>query len=91
VHAVARALLDLPLPPTGPIHCPADLGIVYRLTFFAGGRALPLVTVQATGCQVVEGLGAPRWAATSPDFWHTLGEAMGLANADYATFRGNGP
>lgn len=90
VRLVAKALLELPAMPKG-LHCPVDLGIVYRLTFSGGGQKLPPVSIRATGCQQVTGLGATRWLATSPGFWHTLGRAMGLAKPDWEAFRGSGP
>lgn len=90
VRMVARALLTLPAMPKG-IHCPIDLGIVYQLTFFRGGQALPAISIRATGCQQVSGLGIMRWVARSPGFWRTLGLAMGLAQPGYAAFRGSGP
>jgi hypothetical protein len=90
VRLVAKALLELPAMPKG-ILCTIDLGIVYRLTFSGGGQNIPPVSIRATGCQQVTGLGATRWLATSPGFWHTLGLAMGLAKPDWAAFRGSGP
>jgi len=91
VQAVARALSALPPMPSGNVHCPADLGIIYRLVFAAGDQQFPVVSVDATGSETVRGLGVTRWVATSPDFWHTLGVAMGLAKPDYAIFPGSRP
>lgn len=91
VRAAARALCALPEMPTGAISCPADFGIVYQLAFFAGGRAFPAVEVDATGCQTVSGLGHVRWVARSPEFWLTLGGAMGLSSPGSAAFRGRWP
>ena len=90
VQRVARALLALPMMPKG-VFCPADFGIVYHLTFFAAGHALPSISIRATGCEQVGGLGATRWVARSAGFWRTLGLAMGLAKPGYASFRGSGP
>lgn len=90
VQKVARALLELPAMPKG-ILCPIDLGIVYELTFFSAGHELPTISIRATGCQQVGGLGTTRWLARSPGFWRTLGLAMGLAKPGSATFRGSGP
>ncbi len=87
-QAVARALCALPAMPSGAINCPADVVISYRLRFAAGGRQLPPVTVQATGCQQVHGLGRVRWIARSPAFWGVLGQAAGIRPASYLTFRG---
>ncbi len=91
VQTVAQALLALPLMPQG-MFCPVDLGIRYHLCFFAGGDRVLTVSVSATGCQDVAGLGSPvRWVARTPGFWRSLGLAMGLSKPDYATFRGTGP
>jgi len=87
-RAVARALCALPAMPSGAITCPADVALSYRLSFAAGGRRLPPVTVQATGCQQVHGLGRIRWIARSPAFWGVLGQAAGIRPASYQSFRG---
>lgn len=87
VQAVARALLALPIMPSGVFHCPADLGIVYHLVFYAGSQRLPVVSLDATGCETVQGLGVTRWVARSPGFWRILGEALHLTRPGYATFR----
>ena len=43
------------------MHCPALFaGTTYHLIFTAGQRQLPTVTIEATGCQTVTGLGAVR-------------------------------
>ena len=91
VQAVARALLALPVMPSGAFAVPIDLGIGYRLLFATAGRRLPAVSVAATGAQQVRGLGTTRWLARSPGFWRTLGSAMGLPRPDNATFRGSMP
>ena len=88
VRAVARALLALPAMPTTALNAPIDLGITYRLTFATPNGPLPAISIAATGTQAVRGLGTTRWLARSPEFWNTLGSAMGLARPDYATFRG---
>ena len=89
-QTVARALCALPVFPSGPIamSCPADLGISYVLSFTASDSKLAPVTVVATGCQQVSGLGPARWIARPPAFWSVLAIAAGIAPADWATFRG---
>jgi hypothetical protein len=87
-QAVARALCTLPAMPSGAINCPADLGISYRLRFGGGRGRLPPVTVQATGCQEVHGLGRVRSTARSPAFWGVLGKAAGVRPASHQTFIG---
>ena len=91
VREAAQALCSLPKMPSGTFHCPADFGIVYHLVFSAGERTLSPVAVDATGCQTVRGLAHVRWVARSPEFWPTLGRAMGLSSPSYAAFRGSGP
>jgi hypothetical protein len=77
VRAVARALCGLPDMPPGLIHCPALLlGTAFTLQFSVDGRPLPLVTINATGCEAVTGVGPVR-RATSPGFWRVLGRAAG--------------
>jgi hypothetical protein len=88
-RAVARAVCGLPLMPRGPMSCPADLGLSYRLSFAAGSRSFPVVTIMTGGCAVVKGAGPVRWTARSPGFWAVLAHAMGLANR--TALQGTGP
>jgi hypothetical protein len=91
-RAVAAALCALPKMPGGLINCPNQiLGATYRLTFTVAGKPLPVVTVQATGCQTVTGVGPVRRVATTPGFWRVLGNAIGLFGAGPPVFSGNGP
>jgi hypothetical protein len=77
VRAVARALCGLPDMPHGLIHCPALLlGTAFTLHFSVDGRPLPLVTIDATGCEAVSGVGPVR-RVTSPGFWQVLAKAAG--------------
>jgi hypothetical protein len=87
-QAVARALCALPAMPAGTFSCPMDWGINYRLVFTAGDSKLAPVTVDATGCQQVTGLGPVRWTALSPAFWSVLTTAADITSANQATFRG---
>jgi len=93
-QAVARALCTLPAVPAGSFNCPADLGISYVLTFTAGDSKLAPVTVDAAGCQEVDGLGPvpglspARWTTRTPAFWSVLATAAGITPADQAPFRG---
>jgi hypothetical protein len=82
MRRVQRALCALPKPRAGVYHCPADVGISYRLRYYGPHGVLPAVTADATGCQTVTGLGnAARWAAESPGFWPALERAIGLPPA----------
>ena len=74
--------------PSGAFSCPADMGIVYRLTFTAGRKELPSVQADAGGCGLVQGIGHTRWTTTSPGFWQTLATAMGIGQLANSTFSG---
>lgn len=88
-QAVAQSVCGLGQQPhTVARVCPADFGINYQLTFAAGSHRFTPVTVNATGCELVSGLGATRSAATSTTFWRTLGTAIGIPEADNLAFRG---
>jgi hypothetical protein len=91
VRAVARALCSLPDMPRGLLHCPALLlGTAYTLHFTAGGRPLPLVTINSTGCEAVTGVGPVR-RAISPGFWRVLAEAIGVKPPGPPVFGGQNP
>ncbi len=78
VRSVARALCALPDMPRGVLNCPAQLlGTAYTLHFTSGGRPLRLVTIDATGCETVTGVGAVR-RVTSSGFWRVLAKAIGV-------------
>jgi hypothetical protein len=75
VHGLAAALCGLPKMPPAPVTCPAEFGSSLRFGFTAGRRPFPPVTVQASGCRVVTGLGPAR-TARSAAFWRTLSEDL---------------
>lgn len=79
-RALAGALCSLPRMPGG-LHCPADLGGAYRLSFVAGGRTFPFVIVETSGCRSVRGLGPARWWARSPWFWQAMRQALSSGSA----------
>jgi hypothetical protein len=88
-RAVASAACQLPELPRVVMTCPADLGVVYHLSFTAPGRTYPPLTAAATGCGKLAGLDTTRQAI--PGFWVSLGKAMGLASPDPQTFAGSHP
>ena len=91
-RALARAVCALPGMPRGVVNCPALLlGTSYQLTFSARGLELPVVTVQATGCETVTGAGPVRRATDAAGFWQLLGRTMGLFAPRVPVFRGDGP
>ncbi len=66
VRQLATLLCALPTVPPGRMMCPNDMGASYRLFFVAGGRSLPVVTIEMSGCRVVTGLGPARsWSAST--------------------------
>jgi len=78
-RAVARELCALPVMPRVVMSCPAMFpGTSYQLRFTAPGRSLPAVTIEATGCATVTGVGQVR-QATSAGFWRVLATAAGLS------------
>jgi hypothetical protein len=75
---VARALCALPAMPRGIYSCPALFpGTTYELTFTADGRRFAPVTIDATGCETVTGVGPVR-RALDPGFWRVLSVAAGV-------------
>lgn len=97
VRALAHALCSLPMMPAGVQACPADWGANYRLQFslakssvsgVVGASLINPISVQATGCEVVRGLGTTRWAMSSAKLFAALGTAIGLRHATRATFAG---
>jgi hypothetical protein len=88
-RAVAEAVCGLPAVPRGPMSCPADWGLSYRLSFAAGTRSFPVVMAAAGGCGTVTGAGPARWTVRSPGFWTALAHAMGISTG--AALRGTGP
>ena len=97
VRALAHALCSLPVMPAGVQACPADWGANYRLQFslpkpkgtvVVGGAFISPVSLGATGCLVVKGLGTTRWMMGSSKVFSALGTAIGLRHATQATFAG---
>jgi hypothetical protein len=84
---IASAMCELPALPAG-LHCPATADVSYRLYFGHTVRSVSStpgpsdfesynsVTFNPTGCQILHGLGPPRWIARHKDFYRELGAAM---------------
>jgi hypothetical protein len=77
VRGLAAALCRLPAMPRGTVNCPAQFRDSLRLTFAAGRRPFPPVTIQVSGCRAVSGLGPAR-TASSAAFWRTLDKDLSL-------------
>jgi hypothetical protein len=75
---LARAVCGLPAMTAGVVRCPQLDGVSYQLTFTAGGRLLPAVVVQPSGCQTVTGAGVVRTAASRPAFLQLLISMAGV-------------
>ncbi|HTS99688.1 MAG TPA: hypothetical protein VMI33_24010 [Streptosporangiaceae bacterium] len=87
-RAVARALCALPAMPSGIFNCPALFpGTSYQLKFTADGRKLPVVTLEATGCETVTGAGPVR-QARSAGFWRVLARAGRITPPAQSAFVG---
>jgi hypothetical protein len=78
VRQLATLLCALPAVPPGPMTCPNDMGISYRLYFVAGGRGFNEVTVALTGCRMVTGLGPPRSWSTSTALEQALSQHFNI-------------
>jgi|GEM_PF-1988911 len=90
-RAAARAVCGLPSLPRGVFHCPnLTVGSTYLLRFTADGRQLPAVSIEATGCEIVTGVGPVRWAAKSPGFWRALATAANVSPPGRTAFTGGG-
>jgi hypothetical protein len=87
---VARALCALPAMPHGVMSCPAMFpGTTYQLTFTADGQQLTPVNVDATGCEIVSGVGPIR-RAIAPQFWRLLAVVAGISPPGRAAFASPG-
>ena len=90
-RAAARALCALPSLPHAVFSCPnLTVGSTYLLRFTADGKRLPAVSIEATGCEIITGVGPARWAAKSPGFWRTLATAANLSPPGRTAFTGGG-
>jgi hypothetical protein len=90
-RSLARALCALPRQRPGIVNCPADLGIFYKLRFTAGRQRFGVVTVDASGCMLVHGLGQARSAAGATAVWTAIGRAFRLPGPIGRGFPGHLP
>ena len=81
-----QGILSLPSFPAGALACPADLGVVYHLTFSGTDGVVARVALSPTGCQgadVTSGSSsATLWAAQSPEFWAGLSANLHVPESD---------
>jgi hypothetical protein len=81
--ALYRDLLQIPHAASGDqaIACPADFGVVYRLTFLAGSKVIARAIAQGAGCRTVTVLPGTTLDGTSSRaaaFWSDLGRLQGV-------------
>jgi hypothetical protein len=75
----------------GVYHCAASTTpfVGYTTTLFAGDQPFPPVTITAFTCPQVGGLGGDGYRLVmNASFWSSIGNALGIANADEETFNG---
>jgi hypothetical protein len=77
IAALDQTMCRLPAFPSGTFHCPADFGISYLIAFTSGARPVGTVTVTASGCPRLTGLGPARSPSTT--FWAQLAVALDLS------------
>ena len=82
VQNLFKAAYALPAAPTkGVINCPADLAIVYHLTFMKGTRVIQQMTLNATGCQFLQiGSGTSDLRYAGYNFQQLTAKTIGLAS-----------
>jgi hypothetical protein len=93
VQRLYHALLALPTPPpSGTIHCPADFGAAYHLTFFNQGATVLTATVEESGCRFVTlSNGERRWA-NSDTFWAVFADTLDVLESElFPTPQPTGP
>lgn len=54
VQNLYQAAYALPHPPSGTANCGADIGLVYHLEFFQGTSSVQQMSLDATGCQLLQ-------------------------------------
>jgi hypothetical protein len=53
VQHIYQAAYALPMPPSGTVSCPSDIGLIYHLDFFQGDASVEQMRLDATGCQAL--------------------------------------
>lgn len=81
VRRLATMLCSLPRQPS-LMNCPADFGTGYRLLFATAQQTFPVITVHASGCRIVAGLGgAARTWARSPQLGQVMRQTVDSGSA----------
>lgn len=95
VQHLYNVLHALPLFPRDKImHCPADFGVLYHLTFYRDGTEVSWATVNPYGCQgVTLPNGDIRWSANIEYLWQVFADALGVPESDlpHNSFDSSGP
>lgn len=72
-----------PFPRDQIMHCPADFGVLYHLTFYHDGAEVSWATVNPYGCQgVTLPNGDIRWSANVDYLWQVFADALGVPESD---------
>jgi hypothetical protein len=74
---LTRAICSLPAARQSGTRCATNFRGGYEITFSAVKTRLPVVSLQAAGCQQLTGAGPAR-LATSPGFWAAFSQATGI-------------
>lgn len=53
VQRIYQAAYAQPVPPSGTVNCPADIGLIYHLDFFQNGAAVEQMQLDPMGCQAL--------------------------------------
>jgi len=77
VSALYAAVRALPSAPKGIVHCPADFGVQYHLTFLRDNTPLLQATADASGCRWLR-LGSNDVRQTNDTFWSLLARTLGV-------------
>jgi hypothetical protein len=77
---LAQVVCSLPTMPHAVWQCPVVVGGGYVLEFMSGRQQFRPVTIQASGCEAVlgVGVGGTRWVARTPGFWPTMAHLTGI-------------
>jgi hypothetical protein len=74
--------LALPDQPSGVYNCPADFGIVYKLSFFAGTATAASATLEPDGCRQVRFSGSNEIRRVLDEtYWASLAQQLGIAES----------
>jgi hypothetical protein len=91
IETFMTALCSLQRETPGFYHCVASTiePVIYTVDLSAGKQAWPPVSITAWTCSQVGGLGGDGFRQmANASFWTSIGDALGIADADLQTFTG---